>query len=206
MKVYVSYFLYEDSITHRETRPIDNSLIRYNDDRDIFVSVFGFTTKKKLFSMFTYIHRGPSFINKKLEMTEDEYNEFRSTYLTAEIQKRNLCCGYEKEIQIPMSKCEYVYSVYEDDETVREYLLSVVDINPSLFKKRIQFILSCIGYSLEYYYAVGDSVAYELEDYNSSFYPLPNRKPNQLSLFCMIYKDFIDIDHLKTYVEGCESS
>lgn len=199
MKVYKLYLILPDNKYKDLKNCIDTTIpSRYDEDRDIWIILYGFTRKKKLFNAFMEFHSN-DFEKKVVDMTEEEYDVLWRECKMARIELYDIAYSFNEKIKIPMTFMEHLYSIDYKEENWYDDFISLASIDYKMFKMNYQELLNEIGYVEAYISFYGTNDEREFWDYNMSYSARPTAI-NELVMYIMIYSSLLKVSKIQEYV------
>ena len=198
MKVYRAFLICDDEKYKKCQGCVDYSLFKYDSEKDLWIALYGFTNKKKLFKAFKKIH-SDILTYDTIELDDEEYDKMWIRHKLSRIEKFNLEIGIEKEIEMPMTFMENLYSVDYKEECFYEDCASYAKIDYRIFNTLYQGYLEDIKYVMDYVSSYSSPDEIDFMHYNNSYSSI-HRVINELGLFVSTYKDFLNIDGITLYL------
>jgi len=201
MKVYMFYLTDKNAVKRLKSMNLLESLSvsSYNDSKYFF---YGYTSKKKLAKKFESIHDMEKFYLKKVEMEEDEFEEFNSSNRSFHlIQETPLLCGENSHTILPLTSGEEWAVIEEAKEFIYEILCNKckIDVIPTeIFTNDMYEDLANLGY-LRYapHYETSSLMEY-ISEHEFAEYIDNNGFENRLGLYIYLYGDIIKINEVLT--------
>ena len=194
MVIYIAILEIDERLAPTYSDYMSYTDMIYIIDRHVWRGIYGFTTKKNLFS--TFINMRTGLIEDKINIDEYEYEDFVKKHKESLIEKRYIEYSKSYSIKLPMTFREYVQCTEYSSESYWSEISSIVKINPNIFNSKWRNHLTNIGYTIHWTEIFGDSSDSELLYYNASHGVGIIPTPCQLGIFCLIYKNIINVNYL----------
>lgn len=198
MKLYLAVIKLNEEEYKEEKGHLYTSIMKYNDNEDVWYYVYGITDRKKLMKKFLSIHKD-RFMVKILDLDDDEAEEILKEYSTSKIGLYQFDFANGTFVELPVAKMEYLCSVSYGEESITEEFAFLASVHPDIFKPRVSEWLDIVNYSKYFYSYYGTEEERDYFDYNKSYSP-DYTTVNEVGLFTFTYKTFLDIDNLHAYI------